>query len=586
MFDRFSSVSLFHPLLIRLTPAMQISAPQTPLTQTKPFQATVAMKASLPQQRGGRDLSSPEIIEFFNKVKPGNEAWKALEYDIVKGKAEGTLSPRMKRFAHELTHRNHPFAFEVRKIAYDVLGFPSKALGLVMGGIRGVRINHKHVFNWLPGIQGHINKLHTVNKNLKTGELLAPYKVRVRENMVEVPFHHYQIDKPRSADGRWRLAVFGDPGYKNATLDANTAGYRALMEQQGHKTDAVILLGDVLYAANQRDKHNAFLKSGDMRLLRSNLYEPYKPFIKEKVPLLYTVGNNDSDMGHEDALLAYLNQPRYYQVSLGNDADLFVVDTASWSASAAEKLDHRYNTTRYSTLWEEYATAQQHWLKLVTANSKRDFPERKRILINHFPISSNDDSKKAGFGIPRREYFEELINNRQVYGIDGVINGHEHLASAKSLGVYDTLTSLVTGNNIPEPENSILQFTNGCTSHYEPNDIKNAHLQIPNFARLEANTNRHLKSQPIEALSSNTGFGLLEFAPGKGWYSQVSIPMSNSTYYHGHQLDPGERFDNSPNNQEHPNRFKVHFRLPIVRGSAFSKAAYSGYAVNTPTTTG
>jgi predicted phosphodiesterase len=552
--------------------------------------------AATVQKRQGRNLSTDAYKAMLERMKHSDAEWQRMELQVFKRnpktQAYEYTSPGLAKAFRAFDFAGKPATMTLKAIMRRIKRVPLQVRSYVMGTLRGIRFRHQYPFHWMPGIQNHIARLHTVNHHISTGKKET---IVFKGKPLDVPFHHFQLAAPKSKDGTWNIPVFGDPGYPNGTLQANVDTSHILLEQLGYKADAVILTGDVGYASNQRDKPNSLTKSGDTRLLRTNLYEPYKKYLKEKAPLFMSLGNNDSDMGHDVQYLNYLNLPRHYQVSLGDKVDLFFVDTATWSPTDARRLDKRYNTTHYSEKWDEYSTIQQHWLNKALEESKTFFPNRKRLIISHFPISPLDESRSASYVAARRDYFENIINRYETYGVDGFINGHVHQASAQTLGGYKTMGTMKQPSGADsslQPDNTVLQITNGCSSHYEYPDPKNAFSIDTVHAAQAAFNAPYVKPMPTEALFSDTSFGLLQYKDGQVTYAQVAPPMNEYTCYDGDPVMLGNPYagphfrDDQPTDGEHKTwsdassqlehveRFRVLFRLPFERGGAFSRLAF------------
>ncbi len=490
--------------------------------------------ANLASQRSGADWSHPDIQKEIAKLRQTSD-WQNYEKEFRK--AAGLLK-----------YTNKPsWKTRLERFGYWVKSLWTRLRSDVMGMIRGIRVNQRYIMNrFMPGIQDWIHK------ELKTQNDLKVIKVNGRS--IPVHFTTFELPKAKSKDGVHRMAIFGDPGFNNATLQMNVDGSIALAKAKGHEFDAVFLTGDALYAPNEYNKNNAKRSSGDIRSLWSNIGEVYQDFIKKKVPIFTPIGNNDNDLGIAPAFANFMSLPRYFKVVAG-DAEFYFVDETVMSALDMTNLDKRFKTTHYSQEANDIKEAQLYWLEKALSESKQNHPHRKRILVKHFPVvAGNPKINDEHYLSLRRTSFDRFFEN-----IDAQINGHEHVLAVTNI----THTMDENGHSKPL-KNPISQYTLGSSSHTE--SLEAYMYDWTKLAWLGRNTLRLL--QTPGASFSDTGFGMLEVDnsptkdgnPANVWINYIKPPSGKELYYHGvqvNQLDPGD--------VGHPDRFRLIYRSLIDR---------------------
>jgi hypothetical protein len=478
---------------------------QLQLNHTAPLSRT-EKRAS---QRSGFNLTPPPLqkeIDQLIKQNGGEDFQKTLE------QATKSLN---------LTTRTS-WQRRLDRFTYWAKGLWTRLRSDIMGLIRGIRINHQHIMNrFLPGIQDWIHttlKQHTVSK-----------VIQVNGHSVPVHFTTFELPKAKSADGIHRIAIFGDPGYSNAMLQLNVDGSIAIAKAQGNKLDAAFLTGDCLYSPNQHNKNNASRGSGDSRSFHSNVGAVYDWFIKHKVPIFTCIGNNDSDQGHAEAFAHYMSLPRYYKVIAG-DTEFFFVDENVMSSKDIIELNKRFKTTHYTEEADKIHAAQQYWLETALSESKQQHPERKRIIVKHFPIVSSDpQTNELAYLDLRRTSFDRFFANPKEYGVTGVLNGHEHGMAVNT--ITHTMGEDGTAQALPQP---IQQLTLGSSSHCEPPETGQSYMNDPHKLAWRGQNSLGLPQTP-GALWVDPGFGLLELE--KGSSPKISfIKTPTDVYYHGEEI--------------------------------------------------
>jgi hypothetical protein len=495
---------------------------------------------SAKSQRSGADWSHPEIQKEIATLAK-TDAWKNYE----KG---------FKEAAKGLNYTNKStWKRRLEGIVYGIKRLWTRLRSDVMGLIRGIRVNHKHIMNrFMPGIQDWIHK------GLKTQNAVEMIKVKGRS--IPVHFITFELPKAKSADGVHRIAIFGDPGFNNATLEMNVDGSIALANDKKQALDAVFLTGDSLYSPNEYDKNNARRSSGDTRSFHSNIGAVYQDFIKNRIPVFSPMGNNDNDQGHAAAFANYMSLPRYFKVVAG-DCEFFFVDETSMSTLEVSNLDKRFKTTHYTQEAHDLKEAQLHWLDKALSESKQAHPNRKRILVKHFPVVfTNPEVNDKNYYALRRTSFDPFFENHEKYGLTAVLNGHEHLFGAAKID------HIMGADGIPKPlERVISQYTLGSSSHTEPWASHEAYMcDWEKRTWFERNTLR--LPQTPGALWSDTGFGMIEVdgsptedgKPANVWMNYIKPPAGRGLHYHGSEVNPI-----NPGDEEHPDRFRLIYRSLI-----------------------
>jgi hypothetical protein len=460
----------------------------------------------------------------------------------------------------------------IQEVMKSINRLPGKLRSVAMGSIRGFKIDHKHVFNWLPGIQGHIEKLR--NKSTERVDYID-----YDEGTIPVRFVHYTIAKPKAKDGKFHIVMFGDPGYPNGTLDYNIHASRYLSKQNEEPIDAVLLTGDLLYASNEHDKQSSFLHDGDARLMGMNVLRPYHTFIRDKTPVFKCLGNNDIADGQGDALLNYMNLPHYYQVTFGDDSygdalDLFVLDEASFSQRDAKDLDQKEKTTFYTHQSKRLIAEQQHWLKEAIDQSVREHPDRRRVILKHFPANGISASVKDKFYMAARLF----TLGESYWKVDGILTGHEHqyanidLTYKNDANRYNADSDTSSQDLFNSPlKKSVPQITLGSSSHVEPLSVKEAALkQDVGFVRT-GDDNRLMPPMDPNMLALYTGF--LWLTAESNDHSDdgeahvvshfVQPPMTLSGSFWGSRVMSGLHTSNDKDDGYHPNYFKVFDRTEL-----------------------
>ncbi len=497
-----------------------------PLSSSFPLQSNPTDLAAT-SQRSGADWSHPDIQKEIAKLRQTQD-WRNYEkgfQDAAKG----------------LSYTNKTsWKTRLERFSYWVKRLWTRLRSDIMGMIRGIRVHHKHVMNrFMPGIQDWIHK------ELKTQNTIEMIKVKGRA--IPVHFTTFQLPKAKSADGIHRIAIFGDPGFNNNTLQMNVDGSIALAKAKKQDLDAVFLTGDVYYAPNEYNKNNAKRGSGDSRSFHSNIGAVYHDFIKRKIPLFTPMGNNDNDQGHASGFANYMSLPRYFKVVAG-DSEFFFVDETIMSALDMTKLDKRFKTTHYTQEANDLKEAQLYWLEKALSESKQAHPHRKRILVKHFPVvSSNPDLNDAHYLSLRRQSFDPFFEN-----LDAEINGHGHL------GAVNNITHTMGEDGTPNKLAHVLpQYTLGSSSHVEPWATNEAFMYDWEKVALQSVNTLRLPQTP-GALFSDTGFGMIETDPSSNvWISFVKPPTDKNLYYQGLQIPM------NPGDVEHPDRFRLLYRNQI-----------------------
>ena len=489
------------------------------------------------QQRSGADWSSPKVQKEIAKLTQ-TDNWKNYE----KGFKEAA---KRLRYTDKASWKTR-----LEALAYWVKNLWVRLRSDVMGMIRGIRFNHKHIMNrFMPGIQDWIHK------ELKTQNRIEMHSVRGRS--IPVHFTTFELPKPKSPDGAYHLALFGDPGFQNSTLQMNVDGSIALAKTKGQKIDAVILTGDVLYATNEYNKNNARRSSGDSRSFWSNVGAVYNQFIKEKVPIFTAIGNNDADQGHTDAFAKFMSLPRYFNLIAG-DVEFFFVDETIMSAADMTALDKLHKTTHYTQTAKDLNEAQLYWLDKALRESKQAHPNRKRILVKHFPmVSSYPEVNDKPYLSIRHGSFDKFFENEEAYGLSALINGHEHHFA-------DTDISYGIGKDgVPvRLKKGIPQLTLGSGSHAEQPPTKAAYMYDWQMLKSRA-TNTLMLHEPPSALFIDTGFGMLDIqvpsanqVASKVWMNFIKPPTAEQIFYQGSKVAPL----NPGDDVEHPDCFRLLYR--------------------------
>ena len=178
---------------------------------------------------------------------------------------------------------------------------------------------------------------------------------------------------------RLRLAVVGDVGHPSPELDATVAAL--VRASTVRRFDGLVLLGDNVYP------------DGDPSRVEEAVLEPFRPLLREGVPLLPVLGNHDVQASSGDDLVRLLGMPgRWYSLQL--PPLLFV------------GLD----STR------PHDGSQRAWLERTLACSNSAWTV---VALHHPPYSAGWHGSDRSV----RRAFTPLFRR---FGVDLVLAGHEH----------------------------------------------------------------------------------------------------------------------------------------------------------------
>jgi hypothetical protein len=510
-----------------------IFSPSAPAYSLSPVAPSV-----LSRQRTGATVASPEMQRFLQSLQESPD-WKASEH---------LMQDAAKHLNYALSPSWHT---TLERLKYWILDLGTQIRSNAMGSIRNIRYDFEPVMNrFMPGIQDWINQDLKVRDDTKT--------IKIGTRSIPVRFVQYHLKKAKNADGVFRVSFFGDTGYPNSTLQYNIDGSIALAKARGHHIDAAIILGDLLYPPNEHYRDNTAYDSGDARLMWRHVGKPFQQFVRHKIPIFSVLGNNDAQVGQEDVLAHFMSVPRYYQVSLGDSADLFFLDDNAFSTIQAKDMDRLHKTTHFTEAYTALKEAQLHWLDLALKESKAQHPDRKRIIIQHFPNMKTDPhAADSSFMAQRRRTLDRFLTDEATYGVAGVMNGHEHHMAMQSLS--HTVDEAGQVHAVPNPT---LHFTLGSTSHCE---------LLPAYMKNQAYVAQRMMNmglappQSPSLIQTDTGFGLLEVNPSTGeiHINFIQPPLTNDTYYHGERVNVGEM---APED-EHGDRYRLILRMLFERGA-------------------
>ncbi|XVJ51006.1 MAG: hypothetical protein HEQ32_02510 [Vampirovibrio sp.] len=517
-----------------------IPSPSAPAYSLSPVASSVPAR-----QRTGATVASPEMQRFIQSLQERPD-WKASEH---------LMQDAAKHLNYALSPSWHT---NVERLKYWILDLGTQIRSNTMGSIRNIRYNFEPVMNRLmPGIQDWINQDLKVRDDTKT--------IKIGTKVIPVRFVQYHLKKAKNADGIFRVPFFGDTGYPNSTLQYNIDGSIALAKAQGHQMDAAIILGDLLYPPNEHYRNNTAYDSGDVRLMWRHVGKPFQHFIRNKTPVFSVLGNNDAQLGQEDVLAHFMSVPRYYQVSLGDSADLFFLDENAFSTIQAKNMDQLYKTNHFTEAYTALKEAQLYWLEAALKESKAKHPDRKRIILKHFPdIPADPHVADHPFMVQKRHTFDRFLTDEATYGVTGVMNGHEHHMAMQSLS--HTVDEAGQVQAVPNPT---LHFTLGSTSHGEPLP---AHMKNHTYIAQRMINTAMASPQSPSLIQTDTGFGLLEVNPTTGeiHINFIQPPLTNDTYYHGERVNVGEM---DPED-EHGDRYRLILRMLFERGALNNIAQY------------
>jgi hypothetical protein len=362
-----------------------------------------------------------------------------------------------------------------------------------------------------------------------------------------IHFNTFNIHQPNSK-GQFELLMLGDPGYYNATNQYMADAAMAYgQHHNGSKPfQAVLGLGDFLYPNNEQDEPSALLQSGAPQLLWSNIGRPYQAYFKQGIPLLATLGNHEIKGGHGDLFLHYLDTPPYYKVSVGKHLDVFVLDETVWGVNDFMAQNKNSKTTEPMRQAMARRNDQLAWLKAAVAESRAQNPNKKLLIMGHYPLNPIDGTKTAKFVHDRHDALDPIIRE---FGIDGIIHGHVHQYS------YSTYAHTNTRCEGLQPlEKPYFQLGFGSGVHYEAPTGKFSWVADPN-TRHERLKHSVVPPTNSDALHLSTGFTTLSVdeTTRKLTFRFIQPPCGRNTYYRGQRINPGLMGAN----EEHPNTFKV-----------------------------
>jgi 3',5'-cyclic AMP phosphodiesterase CpdA len=222
-----------------------------------------------------------------------------------------------------------------------------------------------------------------------------------------------QVQPPVNTDSL-RLAVIGDMG----TGEQNQYD---LAKQMANARKVfpfafVITLGDNIYGSEG---------AGDFE---RKFAIPYKPLLDAGVKFYASLGNHDDP------------KERFY---------------APYNMSGNAYYTYKKDNVRFFALDSDYMDARQlAWLEAELKNSGSDW----KVCYFHHPLYSA--GKTHGPSIDLRHLLEPLFVK---YGVDLVLNGHEHF--------YERI----------KPQNGIYYFIEGASGELRPNDLNESNITANGF---------------------------------------------------------------------------------------------------------
>jgi predicted phosphodiesterase len=177
----------------------------------------------------------------------------------------------------------------------------------------------------------------------------------------------------------FRLAVIGDFGEGNRDEHRVSDAVRAWVEDTG--ANALVTTGDNIYPA------------GDPEYFEDAWREPYGWVKRQGLEIIASLGNHDVEAGQGDSVMRLLGSPSaWYRDQIGS-ADLFVLD-------ANRPTDGE----------------QSQWLEKALSSSEAAW----QIAVFHQPAFSCSNHGSTP------EVVQEWVPLFERYGVDLVLNGHDH----------------------------------------------------------------------------------------------------------------------------------------------------------------
>jgi hypothetical protein len=467
----------------------------------------------------------------------------------------------------------------------------------VMGAFR----SQEWLYSLLPPVQ-RISDDSANNNNRYTVSIQAkPLPDLLGKTVENVRLVRYNFTTPRSEDGIFRIAGFGDIGYVSPARDLNFTAAEALPKALTKKTgketawDAVLLMGDNVYsegnaALSKQDTRN---KSGHPDGFWSDIGKPFQPFIEDSIPVFTTLGNHDVRSVKQQAMLQYLNLPcPHYRISFGADeqgkhatAEIFVMDLTLWGDDVpkAQPLVPNIVNEAIPAISEQNA-----WILAELEDSMRNSPHAKRMILAHYPIFQQDKSANSAhmnqFRTTMGEIYQTLQNKKiTVEGetpapFEVWLNGHVHKFTVNHTEELTTTNNLDT----PLPFKLVAPLTQvgmGCTAHFEALEPEkegwtNNQSSAEEFWK---NPELRLSSMQVPCQYIGTGFTMMEIDP-KEETSKIAFvepPMQPhkivgnnqeeyGTYFRGKPVEVPSATDLSPEQREgHPNHYKAVYAVTV-----------------------
>ena len=198
------------------------------------------------------------------------------------------------------------------------------------------------------------------------------------------------------------------------------------------------LVRDAIYAEAKRSQASFILNVGDitahdgrrpshwLSFLNENKVE--HPLLKE-IPFLPTIGNhehaNDSTYGYAN-YKAIFDYPRFYTVEFA-DAVLIIVDS-NYIIDQYQDIDDDIQDDLFKSWFvSDDNSNEEAWLEKQLAAYDKPF---KIIAMHHPPASysmHHNDWYNPSFGNDLVEKRQQLFNLFQMYGVQVVFSGHDHL---------------------------------------------------------------------------------------------------------------------------------------------------------------
>ncbi len=454
--------------------------------------------------------------------------------------------------------------------------------------------------SFLPSIQRISHDAPETDQHVTCSKIVKTLTDINGDDVDNVPLVRYNIAKPRSEDGIFRVAGFGDIGYVSPARDLNFAAAeslpKALTEKTGQKIawDAVLLMGDNVYSEDNPalSKQDTSNKSGHPDGFWRDIGKPCTPFIEEGIPVFTTLGNHDVRATKQHSMLHYLDLPSpFYRIAFGADeqgkhavAEIFVIDMTLWGDDAPKAqvdkpeivADARAATIR-----------QQAWMLSELEDSMRKNPKAKRMILGHYPIFQQDKSVNMAHTNQFRTtmgLIYKTLQDKEIT-VDGEhpapfevwLNGHVHKFTVNQ-------TQQLTTDNIDKPNAfnlvaPIMQIGIGCTAHFEalnPHSEKWTNDQL-SAKKLWESRALALPSMEVPCQYVGAGFTVMELNPAEQTtkIAFVEPPMQphkivgnnqeeQGTYFKGTLVTVPEATD-LPNGQQagHPNSYKAVYAVTV-----------------------